>query len=330
MRRRDVIKLLGGAAMSANGWPLPARAQPAAIPLIGFLNPNPAARSAHYVTSFRQGLGETGYVEGRNVAIDYRWADDHNDRLAGLATDLVQRRPALIVAASGDSAPLAVKAATTTIPILFISASDPVQIGLAASLARPGANLTGVSRMGAELMPKRMEILCEVAPNALVVDLLVNPQGAITAAATKDVEAAARTLGRKLRVHSASDERELEDSFQELTRLRSSALLIMADSFFRSRSAEIGALSLRYAIPAMFSSPEFTAGGGLVNYESSLTDSFRLIGNYAGRILKGDKPSELPVQQPTRFELVVNLKTARALGITVPLPLLARADEVIE
>jgi putative ABC transport system substrate-binding protein len=197
-------------------------------------------------------------------------------------------------------------------------------------LSRPGGNLTGVSRLGAELMPKRLEILCEVVPNASLVDVLVNPDGAISAAGTKDVEMAARTLGRQVRFHPARNDGELEDTFAKLAKLGSVALLVMADSFFRGRSAAIAALTQRYAIPAMYSPPEFTEAGGLVSYESSLTDSFRLIGNYAGRILKGDKPAELPVQQPTRFDLIVNLKTARALGITVPLPLLARADEVIE
>jgi putative ABC transport system substrate-binding protein len=326
MKRRQFITLLGGAA----AWPLAARAQKPPMPVIGFLNPNSPATSAHLLAAFRQGLDETGYVEGRNVVIEYRWAEGRNDRLPGLAADLVSRRVAVIAATRGDTSARAAKAATMTIPIVFMSASDPVKGGLVASLNRPGGNLTGVSRFSAELMPKRLEILCEVVPNAAVIDLLVNPTGAITASSTKEVEAAARLLGRQIRVQTATDEREIEAAFANLPQLRAGALLIMSDAYFGSQSGRIGALTVRYAIPALFSSREFAVGGGLMSYDTSESDAYRQVGVFTGRILRGEKPADLPVMQPTKFELVINLKTAKTLGLTFPLPLLGRADEVIE
>ena len=327
MKRRDFITLLGGAA----AWPLAAQAQQP-MPAIGYLSPSTAPASAHLVKAFRQGLGETGYVEGRNVAIEYRWADGQNDRLPALAAELAARHVAVIAATRGDTTARAAKAATATatIPIVFVSASDPVTGGLVASLNRPGGNLTGVTRFSAELMPKRLQILSEVAADATVIDLLVNPTGAITVSSTKELETVAHSLGRRIRVHTAIDRGDIETAFAQLKQLRAGALLIMADAYFGSQGEWIGALTLRDAIPALFSARNFAAGGGLLSYDSSESDAYRQIGNYVGRILKGEKPAELPVMLPTKFELVINLKTAKALGITVPLPLLGRADEVIE
>jgi putative ABC transport system substrate-binding protein len=327
LKRRDFFTLLGGAAIA---WPLVARAQQPAMPVIGLLNPTSPEATTRELAAFRQGLGEIGFIEGRNVAIEYRWADDHNDRLPGLAADLVNRRVTAIAATGGDSSSLAAKAATTTIPIIFISASDPVEVGLVSSLSRPVGNLTGVSRFGAEIMPKRLELLCEIVPNAPVIDLLVNPTGAIAAAGTKEVEAAARSLGRDVRVTRASDAPGIEAAFVKLLQLGSRALLIMADSYFGTRSEQLGALTARLGIPAAQNRREFVVAGGLLGYDSSYIDPFHQAGLYVGRILKGERPGDLPVQRPTRLELFINLKTAKALGINVPLPLLTRADEVIE
>jgi putative ABC transport system substrate-binding protein len=326
MNRRAVITLLGSAAAV---WPMAARAEQP-MPVIGYLSPSTAATSAHQVTAFRQGLGETGYVEGRNVAIEYRWADGHNDRLPALAAELAARHVAVIAATRGDTTTRVAKAATTTIPIVFVSASDPVTGGLVASLNRPGGNLTGVTRFSAELMPKRLDILCEVVPDATVIDLLVNPTGAITASSTKELEAVARSLGRQIRVHTATDRGQIEAAFAQLRELHARALLIMADAYFGSQGDWLGALTARDAIPALFSTRNFAAGGGLLSYDVSESDAYRQVGNYVGRILKGERPADLPVMLPTKFELVINLKTAKALGLTIPLPLIGRADEVIE
>jgi putative tryptophan/tyrosine transport system substrate-binding protein len=327
IERREFITLLGGAAAS---WPLMARAQQPVMPVVGFLNPNSPDTSTAYVAAFRQGLGETGYVEGRNVGIEYRWAEGRNDRLPALAADLANRHVAVIAAVTGDSAARAAKAATDTIPIVFVSASDPVTGGLVASLSRPGGNLTGASQFGAELMPKRLELLSEIVPNAAPIDVLVNPQGAITAGSTKDVEAAARLLGRQIRLHTASNDGEIDAAFANLPPLRAGALLIMGDSYFSSRIERIASLTLRYMIPSMYSNRNFAAAGGLIGYDTSVPNLVRQIGIYAGRILKGEKPANLPIQQSTKAELIINLKTAKALGLTVPPTLLARADEVIE
>jgi putative ABC transport system substrate-binding protein len=326
MKRREFILALGGAAV----WPLAARAQQPAMPVVGFLSPNSLDTSGDYLAAFRQGLRETGYVEGRNVAIVYRWAEGRNDRLPALAVDLASRQVAVIAAVTGDSVARAAKAATSTIPVVFVSASDPVTGGLVASLSRPGGNLTGASQFGAELMPKRLELLSEAVPNAAVIDVLVNPEGAITAGSIKDVEAAARLLGRQIRIHTASNDHEIDTAFANLLPLRAGALLVMGDSFFSSRIERIATLTLRNAIPSMYSSRDFAVAAGLIGYDTSVPKLIRQIGIYAGRILKGEMPADLPVQQATKIELVINLKTAKALGLTVPITLLGRADEVIE
>jgi putative ABC transport system substrate-binding protein len=327
MRRRQFITLLGGAAA---GWPLAVRAQQPTIPVIGFLHPATAETSAQVVTAFRRGLDETGYVEGRNAALEFRWADGHNDRLPVLAAELVGRRVAVIAAPSGDSSAFALKAATAIIPIVSAFASDPVRNGLIAGLNRPGGNLTGIAQFGIELMPKRLALLCEAMPDAAVIEMLVNPDGAITAAATTEVEAAARLLARQVRIHMARNESEVDAAFTTMARLQASALLVMGDSFFASRAERIGALTARFALPAMFPGRDFVAAGGLISYDTSRDDIYRLVGAYTGRILKGAKAAELPVQQPTKFELVINLKTAKALGFVLPPALLAVASEVIE
>jgi putative tryptophan/tyrosine transport system substrate-binding protein len=327
LKRREFIALLGGAAAS---WPLAAHGQQPAMPVIGFLHPATAETSAQVVTAFRQGLGETGYAEGRNAALEFRWADGRNDRLPALAAELVGRRVAVIAAPGGDSSAFALKAATATIPIVSAFASDPVKNGLIAGLNRPGGNLTGIANFGIELMPKRLALLCEAMPNAAVIDMLVNPEGAITAAATAEVEAAARLLARQVRIHMARNEIEVDAAFTTMARLRASALLVMGDSFFASRAERIGALTMRVALPAMFPGRDFVAAGGLMSYDTSRDDVYRLVGTYTGRILKGDKAAELPVQQPTKFELVINLKTAKVLGSILPSSLLAVASEVIE
>jgi putative tryptophan/tyrosine transport system substrate-binding protein len=326
MRRRTFISLLGSAAV----WPLAAGAQPAAVAAIGFLHPATPESSTAVISAFRQGLGDLGYVEGRNFALEFRWAEGHNDRLPALAAELVGRRVAVIAAPGGDSSAFALKAATTIIPIVCAFASDPVRNGLVASLNRPGGNLTGVAQFGVELMPKRLSLLCEAMPDAAVIDMLVNPDGAITASATKDVEAAARLLARQVRIHTARNDPEVDAAFVTLSQLRASALLVMGDSFFSSRAERIGALAARHALPAMFPSRDFVAAGGLMSYDTGRDEMYRLVGTYTGRILKGERPADLPVQQNTKIELVINLRTAKALGLTVPLALLTRADEVIE
>jgi putative tryptophan/tyrosine transport system substrate-binding protein len=330
MRRREFIAGLGGAV----AWPLAVRAQQRAptprVPVVGFLHPARREGTENFIAAFRQGLAESGYVEGRNVAIEFRFADGHNDRLPGLAADLSGRRVTVLAAMQGDTAARAAKAAAATIPIVFMSASDPVEGGLVTSLNRPGGNLTGVTVFAADLMPKRLELLTEVVPNAAVIDLLVNPEGAIAAASTKDVEAAALTLGRQIRVLFARNEREIDDAFAMLVQRRAGALLVMSDSLFSDRAQQIATLTVRYAIPALHSRPVFTAAGGLMRYDVSLNDSYRWAGSYTGRILNGEKPGDLPVMQPTKFELVINRKTAKALGLTIPETLLATADEVIE
>jgi putative tryptophan/tyrosine transport system substrate-binding protein len=328
MRRRDFVILLAGAM---GGWPSAARAQQKAMPVIGYLgtgwSPDPLNP---FVAAFRQGLGETGYVEGQNVAIEYRWADGHFDRLPALAADLVARKVDVIAAGGGTSPALAAKNATSSIPIVFSVGIDPVELGLVASLARPGGNLTGVSNLAGELMPKRLELLTELAPQAGMIALLVNPSNAITETIVQDGQEAARTKRVQLHILKASSEGEIDAAFATLVQLRAGALAVAADSFFFTRRAQLVALAARQAIPAIYEWREFAASGGLISYGASLTSAFRLVGTYAGKILKGAKPADLPVQQPTTFELVVNLKTAKELGLTVPPSILARADEVIE
>ncbi len=327
MNRRAFVALVGGVAAA---WPLAGRAQQKAMPVIGYLSGSLPGPSAPNVVAFRQGLSETGYVEGQNVSIEYRWAEGSYDRLPALATDLVSRKVDLIVASGGPPSARAAKSATSTIPIVFASGDDPVATGLVASLARPGGNLTGVSFLVVELYPKRLELLSELVPQAKVIALLVNPNLPETARVIPDVQEAARSKGVQIHILEASTESEIDAAFATLVQLQAGALLVGSDPFFNSRRELLVALASRHAVPAIYQGREFPATGGLISYGASFTSVFRQLGIYAGRILKGAKPADLPVEQPTRFELVINLNTAKALGLTVPQALLARADEVIE
>ena len=324
MRRREFIGLLGAAA----AWPHTASAQQPAMPVVGFLGTDAPDLRARRLGAFRNGLSETGYDEGRNVTIEFRWAEGQYDRLASLAADLVQRRVSVIVA-NGPAA-MAAKAATTTIPIVFVVGFDPVKLGLVASLARPGGNLTGVSLLNAELAQKRLALLHELVPTATIIALLVNPTNPNAETLSQDTQAAARTLGLELHVLHASSERDFDAAFATLVRERAGALVIGTDGFFVGQSERLAALAVRHAVPAIFQSREFAAAGGLMSYAGSDTDANRLMGVYTGRILKGEKPADLPVQQSTKVELIINLKTAKALGLTVPLIMQMTADEVIE
>jgi putative ABC transport system substrate-binding protein len=324
MRRRELMLLLAGAMTAARGL----RAQQKAMPVIGWLGSASAGWAAPFVAAFRQGLSEAGYVEGQNVAIEYRWAENHYDRLPALAADLVGRKVDVIVAGTIPAA-LAAKSETSTIPVVF-SVGEPVEPGLAASLARPGGNLTGVSTMAPELTPKRLELLSELVPQARMIALLVNPNNSNTERIIKDMQEAARAKGVQLDVLKAGTESELDAAFATLVQLHAGALVVGGDPFFNSRREQLVALASRHGVPAIYQWREFAEAGGLISYGSSLTASLRDVGIYAGKILKGAKPADLPVQQPTVFELVVNLKTAKELGLTVPPSILARADEVIE
>jgi putative ABC transport system substrate-binding protein len=329
MRRCDFIIFLAG-AMAA--LPLAARAQEKAMPVIGVLNTgSPGPSSEPFMAAFRQGLSEAGYVEGQNVAIEYRWAEGHYDRLPALAADLVGRKVDLIMAGSPPSA-LAAKSATSTIPIVFRHGGDPVGDGLVASLARPGGNLTGVSQLGDEgLTAKRLELLSELVPRAGVIALLVNPNNSTAERVIQEVQQAARAKGVQLHVLKASSESEIDTAFASLVQLQAGALLVAADPFLTSRREQLVALASRHAVPSIYAWREFAASGGLISYGASLTSALRLLGTYyAGKVLKGAKPADLPVQQSTTFELVINLKTAEALGLTVPRSMLIRADEIIE
>ena len=326
MNRRAFITLLGGAAAT---WPLAARAQQPAMPVIGFLNASSIEGYSQRLRAFRQGLKETGYVEGGNVTIEYRWAEGKKDRLAVLAAELVRRQVNVIAAASTPAGPVA-KAATTTIPIVFVTASDPVAVGLVASMNRPGGNITGVTGMGAELGQKQLELLHELVPTTTVVAALINPISPTAEALSSTLQAAARILGLQLHILNASTEPEIDAAFASFVELRAGALAIAADVFFTTRSKQLAALTLRHAVPAIYQFREFAAAGGLMSYGTSNADAYHQLGVYTGRVLKGEKPADLPVVQSTKVELVLNLKTAKTLGLTVPLTLLGRADEVIE
>jgi putative tryptophan/tyrosine transport system substrate-binding protein len=329
MRRRAFIALLGGAAMAR---PLAARAQqPATLPTIGFLSSRPADETREFAAAFRQGLAEAGFVDGRNIMIEYRWADGHYDRLPALAADLVNHQVAVIVTSGGPVSALAARAATSNIPIVFTGGSDPVAMGLVASLNRPGGNVTGVLNVAAELTAKRLEILHELMPAGTdSIAMLRNPAFSEAASQVKELEVAARAIGLRFRLANARDEREAANALAELSQDRPAGLLVANDPAFASRRHELAALIARLRIPAIYAQRQYVEAGGLMSYGANFADLYRQIGVYAGRILKGDKPGELPVMRPTLFELVINLKTAKALGLEIPATLIARADEVIE
>jgi putative ABC transport system substrate-binding protein len=328
MRRREFITIFGGAVTV---WPLVARGQQAALPVVGYLGVSSFEKSAgRSLLAFKRGLAEVGYVEDRNVTIEYRWADDEYDRLPALARELAQRGVTVLVAA-GSPAALPAKAATTVTPIVFMIGSDPVELGLVASLNRPGGNLTGVAYLNVEVAPKRLELLHEFVPTAKSIALLINPANPVVAEAqAKELQAAVKTLGLDLMLVNASSPIEIEDAFATLVRHRVEALQIGVDPLFGNHVDQLVALATRHKVPTIYPWREFTAAGGLMNYGSSIPDAFRQVGVYTGQILKGAKPADLPVQRPTKLQFVLNLKTARALGLTVPPMLLARADEVIE
>jgi putative tryptophan/tyrosine transport system substrate-binding protein len=328
MRRRDFIAALGGAAVA---WPLTARAQQRLMPVIGFLNTTSPDGYTERLRSFRQGLKETGYVDGENVAIEYRWAESQIDRLPELAAELVRKRVSVIVTSGGLSGSFVAKAATTTIPIVFLSAQDPVELGFVASLARPGGNLTGFNMFTGELAAKQLELLRALVPAATRVAALVNPANAANTETTlRDVEAAARAMGLQIQIHNASTSREIDAVFATFVRERPDALFVGSDAFFNARRVQLALLAAHHSIPAIYPGRESAEAGGLMSYGSDITDAFRNLGVYAGRILKGDKPADMPVMQAAKFELVINAQTARMLGITMPSSLLAQADLVIE
>jgi putative tryptophan/tyrosine transport system substrate-binding protein len=325
MRRRDFIK---GIAGSTTAWPLVARAQQRSPPVIGFLRSTSLADAAHLVSGFRNGMKEAGFVEGQNVAVEYRAANDHPDRLPVLAADLISRQAALIVA--NTNAALAAKAATTTVPIVFVSGSDPVRDGLVVSLNRPSGNVTGVTFLAGQLGAKRLELLRELVPTATTIAMLANPNSPETVVERQDVQAAARAINQQLIILDVNGDHETETAFATFVQRGAGALLCGAGAFFNSRRDRVVALAARYALPTIYVLREFVSAGGLMSYGTSITEGYRQAGIYAGRILKGEGPSDLPVVQSTKFELLINLKTAKALGLAIPAKLLALADEVIE
>jgi len=328
MRRREFITFLGGGA--ATTWPLIAHAQKTATPLIGWLASGTSKGYVPYAAAFRQGLNETAHVEGQNVTIEYRWAEGQNDQLPALAADLV-RRQVTVIAAAGTPSAFAAKAATASIPIVFSTALDPVEAGLVTSMNHPGGNITGVSNYIAVLVTKQFELLHELIPNSRVFGVLVNPTDPnITAQVTRDVQAAARALGQEIHILNASNESQIDTAFKTLIQLQAGAVVIGADTFFTSRRDQIVALAGRHAIPTVYFLRDFVAAGGLMSYGSNLADTYRLVGVYAGRILNGERPGDMPVQQATKVEFFINLKTAKTLGLTFPITLLGRADGVIE
>jgi putative ABC transport system substrate-binding protein len=328
MRRRELLGVLGGAAAA---WPFAARAQQPLMPTIGILGSTSSEVQANFLRAFRQGLGEAGYVEGRDVAVEYRWADDQIQKLPALASDLVRRRVKVIVAAASTPAAVAAKAATATIPIVFLLGADPVAAGLVDNLARPGGNVTGVTSMNMELGSKRLELLRELLPATNVIALLGNPTNpTIMEPLSKELQSSADAFGLQLHILNATTEADFDAVFATMSKLRAGALIVAPDALFIGRTERLAALSVRHAIPAIAQFRAFAEAGGLMSYGGSFTEGARQVGTYTGRILKGEKPADLPVQQMAKLELVINLKTAKALGLTIPLPLLGRADEVIE
>ena len=327
MKRREFITLLGGAAAA---WPLGTNAQQPAMPVIGFVNPTAPEGYPKVIDEFRRGLAETGYVEGRNIIIEYRWAHGEYARLPGLVDELVKLNVAVIAATGGGTAAAAARTATAIIPIVFNTAGDPVKSGLVASLRRPGGNLTGVSRINTELLPKRLEFLATVLPDAPSFAFLINPYNPDHESRAKEVESAGRILGRHIRLFRSGQDHEIEEAFAAMSQQRMEGLLVANDGYFNARSELLGSLALRHRIPAIYQTREFAAAGGLMSYGPSLSDAYHIVGTYVGRILKGEKPADLPVQQQTKIDFYVNLSTARTLGLTVPLDVAALADEVIE
>jgi putative ABC transport system substrate-binding protein len=327
MKRREFITLLGGAAAA---WPLAARAQRPAMPVIGFLSSRSPGESASVVAAFRAGLRESGFVEGQNLVIAFRWADGRYDRLPELAADLVALRVAVLFAAGGPPSALAAKAATSTIPVVFSAVNDPVRLGVVASLSRPGGNVTGMSILTSEMVAKSAQLLKELVPAATAIAYLVNPSNPSAEIYSKEAATVASALGIRVHVLDASTEHDLDEAFASLGKLGAGGLVVPAEPFFDSQRDRIVALAARYAVPASYTFREYVVAGGLMSYGASLPDSYRRAGIYVGRVLKGEKPADLPVMQPTKFDLVLNLKTAKALGLTVPDRLLALADEVIE
>jgi putative ABC transport system substrate-binding protein len=325
MKRRKFLAIATGTA----AWPLVARAQQSAMPVIGFLNGSSAAGYARMVTAFQQGLKETGYIEGQNVAIEYRWAEGHLDRLPALAADLV-RRQVSVIAATSSPANLVAKNATSTIPIVFTTGSDPVRFGLVTNLARPSGNVTGVTQMSVEILAKRIELAHDLVPTATVMAVLINPTDPLADFEVKDAQAAALTLGLKLQILRAGTEAEIDDAFTAVLKLRAGVFVVATSVLFNGHIDQMAALAIRNLVPTIYEYRQFVTAGSLVSYGPELTDSYRLAGVYTGRILKGEKPADLPVQQATKVELFINLKTAKSLGVVVPPGLLARANELIE